>query len=267
MKNLIFEISTYFIIYSFLGWIMESIVRSISEKRIINTGFLKGPVCPIYGIGALIMLLFLNRFENNLILLFFISIFILTLWEYIVGFLLEKTFNMKYWDYSNQKFNFKGRICLVNSICWGFLGVAFVKYIHPFVESIISKVDIILIHYCVVILGLVMVVDFITTVVKIKNIKETLDKIEKLNKEIIEKLKELRNLKKEETEERFTATESIQQIIDELKKKKNRITRRLYKNVYRLKKAFPTINTNEITEILSKKIDIRKNKKKRLENK
>ena len=88
----IFEILTYFIIYSFLGWIMESIVRSVSEKKIINTGFLKGPVCPIYGIGAIIMLLFLERYQNKPILLFFIAIIVLTTWEYLVGVLLEKIF-------------------------------------------------------------------------------------------------------------------------------------------------------------------------------
>ena len=69
---------------------MESIVRSVSEKKIINTGFLKGPVCPIYGIGAIIMLLFLERYQNKPILLFFIAIIVLTTWEYLVGVLLEK---------------------------------------------------------------------------------------------------------------------------------------------------------------------------------
>ena len=98
----IFEILTYFIIYSFLGWIMESIVRSVSEKKIIITGFLKGPVCPIYGIGAIIMLLFLERYQNKAILLFFIAIIVLTTWEYLVGVLLEKIFLTKYWDYSEQ---------------------------------------------------------------------------------------------------------------------------------------------------------------------
>ena len=137
----IFEILTYFIIYSFLGWIMESIVRSVSEKKIINTGFLKGPVCPIYGIGAIIMLLFLERYQNKPILLFFIAIIVLTTWEYLVGVLLEKIFHTKYWDYSEQKFNFQGRICLVNSICWGILGVLFVKYIHPFVEKELQFVN------------------------------------------------------------------------------------------------------------------------------
>ncbi len=270
MKEQILELLTYFIIYSFLGWIMESIVRSVSEKRIINTGFLRGPVCPIYGIGAIIMFIFLDEFENKPILLFFISITILTIWEYSVGLILEKTFNMKYWDYSKQKFNYKGRICLVNSICWGILGVVFVKYIHPFVRNIIDKVDDKLINYCILIIGFVMLIDFITTVIKIKNIKETLDKIERINKEIKEKIKEIGRINKQRTDgedEKVTTIEGIQQIIEKLKKKQNRIARRLYRNVYRLKRAFPTISTKEITEILSKKIYNRKNKKKRLENK
>ena len=142
MEEKLFEIVTYFIIYSFLGWVMESIVRTIAEKKIINTGFLKGPFCPIYGIGAIIILLFLNQFESQPILLFFIAIMVLTIWEYLVGVLLEKIFHTKYWDYTDQKFNFQGRVCLVNSICWGILGVIFVKYIHPFIQNIISFIDV-----------------------------------------------------------------------------------------------------------------------------
>ena len=114
MEINIFNLITYFILYSFLGWIMESIFRSICEKKLINTGFLRGPFCPIYGIGAIIMFVFLKKFENLPILLFFISMIILTAWEYIVGILLEKIFNTKYWDYSDHKFNFQGRICLSN---------------------------------------------------------------------------------------------------------------------------------------------------------
>ena len=126
MNTNLFDLLTYFIIYSFLGWIMESTVRSVCERKIINTGFLNGPCCPIYGIGAIIMLLFLGKFEERPILLIFLSITILTLWEYVVGVLLEKIFHTKYWDYSKQKFNFQGRICLVNSICWGILGLIFI---------------------------------------------------------------------------------------------------------------------------------------------
>ncbi len=141
MGQQLFEILTYFIIYSFLGWIMESVIRSVIEKKIINTGFLIGPLCPIYGIGAIIIIAFLNQFQYNLILLFIIATIVLTLWEYLVGVLLEKTFHTKYWDYSNQKFNFQGRVCLTNSIFWGILSLIFIKFIHPFVNQMISYID------------------------------------------------------------------------------------------------------------------------------
>ncbi len=257
------ELITYFIIYSFLGWIMESVVRSICERKIINTGFLKGPFCPIYGIGATIMFLFLEGFENKPILLFFIAIVLLTAWEYIVGVLLENLFHTKYWDYSNHKCNFQGRICLTNSICWGVLGVLFVKYIHPVVQQLIAKIDNNLLNYVMAILFVILLVDTITSIINVKNMKTTLEKIENINKEIKEKLKEIRRLKKEK-EEKITTTENIQQVIEVLKKKRNRTILRLYKNVYRLKKAFPAINTNEITEILNQKIELRK---KRVKNK
>ena len=231
----------YFITYSFLGWVMESIFRSICEKKIINTGFLKGPFCPIYGVGAIIMLLFLKRFSDNLAVLFVVSIVVLTIWEYLVGVLLEKLFHTKYWDYSKNKFNFQGRICLTNSIFWGILGVVFVKYIHPAIENLIEKIDVRILIFVYSILGIVILVDMITSIIKVKNIKVTLEKIEKLNNEIREKLKE----------------ENVQYIIEQLKYKRNKTILRLYKNVYRLKKAFPAINTKEITEVLSKKVELK----------
>ena len=236
---------------------MESVFRSMCEKKIINTGFLKGPFCPIYGIGAIIMFLFLGDFENKPILLFCIASILLTAWEYFVGILLEKLFHTKYWDYSNHKLNFQGRICLTNSICWGILGVAFVKYIHPFIESLIIKIDTNLLIYIVVILFIVFIVDTITSIINVKNIKTTLEKIEIINKEIIEKIKEIKKLKKE----KIHTVENIQLVVEDLKKKRNKIILRLYKNVYRLKKAFPAINNNEITQILNQKIEEKKKKK------
>ena len=254
-----FDILTYFIIYSFLGWIMESIFRSIAEKKLINTGFLRGPFCPIYGFGAIIMFIFLENLQNKPIILFIVSVIVLTAWEYIVGVLLEKIFKTKYWDYSEHKFNFQGRICLTNSIYWGILGIVFIKYIHPFMQNMVSKVDTKLLTYIIAILSIVFIIDMITTSIKVKNIKTTLEKVERLNKEIKEKLKEIRKLKK--NSEVSNSVENIQAMVEKLKKKRNRIILRLYKNVYRLKKAFPAISTKEITEILNKKIEIRKRNK------
>ena len=264
MEVKIFEILTYFIIYSFLGWVMESTVRSISDKKIINTGFLRGPFCPIYGIGAIIMLLFLDRFQDKPIWLFFIAITVLTIWEYLVGVLLEKMFKTKYWDYSDHKFNLQGRVCLTNSICWGILGVVFVRYLHPFIERILLNIDKTLIYYIISIITVVLTVDFIATVVRVKNIKATLQKVEQLNKEIKEKLKEIKELTKEAelNSEKIINTEKMRKFVEKLNRKKKNTILHLYKNVYRLKKAFPTINTKEITEVLNRKIEIIKNRKK-----
>lgn len=259
MDNKLMELLIYFILYSFLGWVMESIFRSICEKKVINTGFLKGPFCPIYGIGATIMFLFLEGVANKPILLFLIAIVVLTAWEYVVGVFLETVFHTKYWDYSDHKINFQGRICLTNSIFWGVLGVLFVKYIHPFVQEIIGKIDTGLLNYVLAILFTIFVIDTVISVIHVKNIKATLENIEKINKEIKEKLKEIRVLKKEkEKEEKLIATENIQQMVEKLKKKRNRITWKLYRNVHRLKKAFPAINTAEITQVLNQKIEERK---------
>lgn len=260
MKEIISELLTYFIIYSFLGWIMESIFRSIIEKRIINTGFLIGPICPIYGFGACIMFLFLGNLKDNIILLFLISCTLLTLWEYIVGVLLEKIFNTKYWDYSDHKFNFQGRICLTNSIYWGILGILFIKFIQPFVQNMLGRIDSKLLNFIIMIASITFIVDIIVSIIKVKNIKVNLEKVEKLNKEIKEKLKEVK-LKAKETNqdiEKLEVVENLQKLVDKLKKQRNKTIIRLYKNVYRLKRAFPAIDTKEFREILNKKIEINK---------
>ena len=165
MNFQIFELLTYFIIYSFAGWVMESIFRSICEKKFINTGFLKGPFCPIYGIGAIIIYVFLSGFKDNIFLLFLMGFIVLSIWEYIVGVLLEKVFNTKYWDYSDHKFNFQGRICLTNSIYWGFLGVVFIKYINPFVVNKLQYVDINYLRVIVYIALVIVIIDAINTTI------------------------------------------------------------------------------------------------------
>lgn len=267
MKYQFFEILTYFVIYSFAGWIMESIFRSICEKRIVNTGFLKGPFCPIYGIGANIIYIFLLGFKDNIVLLFLMGCIVLTIWEYLVGVMLEKLFHTKYWDYSDHKFNIKGRVCLTNTIFWGILGVLFIKCIHPFVVDKIYYLDKIYLNTVICLISIIVIIDAITTIVKVKNLHVALKRIETLNMQIKEKIEEIKELSKDKA--KTEVTENVQKIIKKLDTKKNRIVRNLYKNVYRLKKAFPTIDSKEITEILNKKIEITKRvkKKRKKENK
>ena len=259
MRQQIFELLTYFVIYSFAGWILESVFRSICEKKIINTGFLKGPFCPIYGIGAIIIYVFLQRFKDNIILLFFMGFIVLTIWEYIVGALLEKVFHTKYWDYSDHKCNFQGRVCLTNSIYWGILGIIFIKYINPFMQIQLYKMNTYFLHAIIYVAFVIVVIDATTTIAKVKNLQLALERIERLNSQMKEKLEGLKVL----------STEKARKEIHRLDIKKTRILRKLYKNVYRLKKAFPTIESKEITEILNRRFEIVKKGKqiKRLNDK
>jgi uncharacterized membrane protein len=256
-----FELLTYFVIYSFAGWVMESIFRSFCEKKWINTGFLNGPFCPIYGIGAIIMYVFLEGFKDNFILLFVMSFFVLTIWEYLVGCFLEKVFQTKYWDYSDHKFNFQGRICLSNSLYWGILGIVFICFIHPFVRQKLALIDAGWIQVIVTVTAVLMLIDAIVSVIKLKTIQNTLDKIEALNHQIKEKLEELKTINSNKEEEKLSVKENLQKLVEEMDQRKNQTIRRLYRRVYRLKKAFPAIDTKEITEVLNKKIEFKRKEK------
>lgn len=243
MENYLYivKIIMYFMIYSFFGWVMESVLKTLVQKKPVNSGFLYGPFCPIYGFGAIIMFLFLDTFKDNIALLFVSGFLILSLWEYIVGWALEKIFHTKYWDYTNYKFNIKGRVCLTNSLFWGFLGVIFTKFIHPF---IVEKVDMIktndLLFFTAVLL-IIMIGDLITSIIKVKNINIKLEKLKEITNSIKEKIDEL--------ETKSINKETIQQAIDELKYKQTTIKRKLLKQTNRLKKAFPTMKSDTIEKI------------------
>lgn len=255
MEYTFLEILTYFVIYSILGWLLESGYRTILERKIINTGFLKGPFCPIYGFGAIIIIIFLSSFKENILALFLVSIVILSLWEYIVGVALEKMFKTKYWDYSKHKFNYKGRICLTNSIAWGILAVLFIRFIHPTILNLLNKVDDIYINIAVISISVILIIDAIISIIKTKNIEASLQKIEEINEQIKEKIAEIK--------EKTLNNDNKEKIIKELEIKRKRLMRNLYKRANRLKKAFPAIDTKAFTDILSKKIDFKykKNKK------
>lgn len=248
----------YFIVYSFFGWVLESVVKTVVQRKFVNSGFLYGPFCPIYGFGAIIMLIFLDGFKENIIILFTIAFFVLSIWEYIVGWLLEKIFKTKYWDYSENKFNIKGRVCLMNSLFWGFLGVMFINYIHPFITGKIEMIPEPILVFTTIIISIAMIVDLIISAVKVVNIQIKLNTINEISNTIKEKLEELKTIKDK------SIHENIQQIIEDLKYRQTSIKRKLLRQTNRLKKAFPTMKSEaieKINELLVQKIDIKKRDK------
>lgn len=253
---------TYLILYSFAGWVLESVCKTIEQRKIVNSGFLHGPFCPIYGFGALIMLLCLNFLKEQPILLFIAAFLVLSIWEYLVGVFLEKVFKTKYWDYSHLKFNLHGRVCLKNSLFWGLLGVVFVRYLHPFIDKYIKLLPIDLLLYINVIIGIAIVVDLVFSIIAITNFATMVKKINDLGENIKEKAKELKELNDknrlriEEVEKK--SIENIERMIQKLKTKQARLKIRIYKQANRLKKAFPTMKSEQITTFLSQKIDLKK---------
>ena len=253
---------TYLILYSFAGWVLESVCKTIEQRKFVNSGFLHGPFCPIYGFGALIMLLCLSFLKERIVILFIAAFFVLSIWEYLVGLFLEKVFKTKYWDYSHLKFNIHGRVCLKNSLFWGLLGVIFVRYMHPFIDGYVKIVPIDLLLYINIVMGIAILVDLVFSIIAVVNFESMVNKINELGDNIKEKAKELKELtdknrlRIEEVEKK--SVESIEKLIRELRISQAKLKIRIYKRANRLKKAFPSMKSEIITKFLNEKIDLKK---------
>lgn len=270
----ILHFTTYFILYSFIGWLLESITKTIEEKQLVNSGFLHGPVCPIYGLGAIIMLLCLSFLKEKPVLLFIASFIILSIWEYVVGIFLEKVFKTKYWDYSHLKFNFQGRLCLKNSIYWGVLGVVFICFVNPFVESYIKMIPINILLYTNIAVIVLIVIDLIVSISTLNTFEAMMRKINEFSENIKDKVKEQKGIKsKAKDKPKVKNVEKTEEAIENLTVDQARLKIRIYRQIVRLKKAFPSMKSETITAFLNQKIDWsklkektkRKNKKKNKE--
>jgi len=185
-----------FFVYSFIGWVMEIITTFMSTKKIINRGFLIGPYCPIYGTGVL-MIFFIGGFINDFFYLFLISLVLCTLLEYFSSYFLELIFNIRWWDYSNEKYNIKGRICIRNLILFGIGGTIVLKFINPYLINIIDSLPINIINIVSLIIILFVLFDFIMSMYLIFKYKKLKNNFEYDSTEYITKFikDEIKNLK------------------------------------------------------------------------
>lgn len=155
-----YHIINWFYIYSFLGWLWESSYVSFKEKKLVNRGFVTGPVCTIYGFGAVIVYLILKPISGNIILLYLGGVIVPTILEYATAVLMETLFHTSWWDYSKNKYNFQGRICLGASLGWGAFSVILFYVFQPFVERIVALYSVATGELLVRIATLVYAVDF-----------------------------------------------------------------------------------------------------------
>lgn len=186
MDNLIKYVLLFFF-YSAAGWLLESIYCSIGEKRIINRGFLTGPLCPIYGTAALVMtILIYNPFKDRPLIIFLLGIVLCDIVEYITSYIMEKLFSARWWDYTYEFMNIGGRICLKHTLYWGIISVAFVRVLHPAVENLYAKINGDYLIYILIAVLLVFTLDLINAVRKALDIRKLQIKLNSLQKYLSE---------------------------------------------------------------------------------
>lgn len=186
------ELFIVFMIYSFIGWVIEVLGKALIEKTVVNRGFLIGPYLPIYGVGGILMTLLLSRYTNDKFVLFIMSIMLFATLEYFTSFILEKLFNARWWDYSKWKFNINGRICLETMIPFGCAGL-FVMYVfNSFLYRCISNTPSIVISIMFIVLLVIFLVDLSISLNVMFTIKDTINKVKKdSTEEINKKVKEI----------------------------------------------------------------------------
>lgn len=183
----IIKYTLMFFFYSAGGWLLESIYCSIGEKRIINRGFLTGPLCPIYGTAALVMtILIYNPFKDRPLIIFLLGIVLCDIVEYITSYIMEKLFSARWWDYTYEFLNIGGRICLKHTLYWGIISVTFVRVLHPAVENLYAKINGEYLIYILVAVLAIFTLDVINAVRKALDIRKLQLKLNALQKTVSE---------------------------------------------------------------------------------
>ena len=170
-----------FFIYGFLGWCTEVAFAAFKEHHFVNRGFLNGPICPIYGFGVSTVILFLTPFQDNLYL---VSTIVVTALEWLTGFLLEKLFHSRWWDYSNMPLNLNGYVCLLFSLIWGVACVFIVKVFHPLVAAGIRFLPHTLGWILIAVFGITILIDTYVTASGIFKMNKRLERMEQIAGEL-----------------------------------------------------------------------------------
>ncbi len=167
-----------FIMFSVVGWISEVLYVGIfHEHKFVNRGFLYGPLCPVYGFGGIVILLLPPFLYSTWIPLFFASMILCTIVEYFVSWFMEKMFHARWWDYSHYKFNINGRICLLNSVLFGFMGLGVIRFVYPQMLRLLNWLGDFVVMVSADVIGVILTIDIFLTVRKLVDFSATMEKI------------------------------------------------------------------------------------------
>ncbi len=284
-----YQIAWYFMIYSFAGWLLEEIYHAVNKGIIVNRGFLNGPLCPVYGFGALSIFVMSDLIGQEgsgeqiekipLWLLFIGGVILATLIELIAGFLLDKLFHARWWDYSDKPFNLHGYICLEFSLIWGLIIAFAMRVIQPYIRShsFQNKIPSRYGWFLLLLLYGSFLVDIIATVITVNHFNKQLEEVDKLTKglrkvsdgvtEVIGKttiqtalaMQEGRERLQEHAEDR---ADRALEARDRMEKRREELIKNLGKGSLfgsgRLLKAFPRMQHREFDEVIA---EIRRKKR------
>ncbi|WP_049963014.1 putative ABC transporter permease [Ruminococcus sp. HUN007] len=178
LQNTVFELFFYFLWWSVFGWFLEVVDRTLETGGFENRGFLNGPICPIYGFGVIIITHVLAPLKGDFLVLYVLSVAICTSFELFVGVLMEKTFHAKWWDYSEEKFNYRGFICLRISLLWGVGSVLVICVVHPLIEKLVAKIPYLGGNIFAAVVTTIIVIDIIATLSDIRQFNMRLKQVD-----------------------------------------------------------------------------------------
>ena len=227
-----------FFVASVVGYFAEIIACSIVEKKLVfNRGFMIGPYIPIYGVGTVLCVLTLSKYKNDLAVVFCMSAIFSTVLEYLSSYVMQKIFWVRWWDYSDRRFNIEGRVCLLNSFIFGIAGIAVILILYPFVKGLVIMIPNLVLEILAIVFYVLFTADFIFTTTTLFNIR---DKLKKMNTKDITKLAHeevMKELGKEVKKHNFSMNRILQAFPDNEK-----VNRKEYKELkdlvfkYRMKK-------------------------------
>ncbi len=260
-----------FILFSFIGWISEVIYVGVtSAHKFVNRGFLHGPLCPVYGFGGVVILMLPPSLYATWIPLFFASMILCTIVEYFVSWLMEKLFHTRWWDYSHYKIQLNGRICLLNSILFGFLGVVVIHFVYPLMIDLLNSLGQKVINVSGVIILAVLSVDIFFTVRKLVDFANVMKKLKELGETLNS------HYGQEEWFKKGSFMDMINSVIERAENRKEEFSQKILEKIEKLQnlhlpsvesflKKFPSIKSakyreelNMIKEKVHQKIELSK---------
>lgn len=175
----------FFYFYCFCGWCVESAYVSVKDRKLTNRGFMRGPFLPIYGSGAIMMLVVSIPFQDSIVLTYVAGCVGATILEYVTGVVMEALFKVRYWDYSHKKFNFQGHVCLGTSLSWGFLTILMTEFVHVPVERLVLSIPGQALTVATLVLTAVIFADFALSFKAAADLRDLLVRMERAKRELV----------------------------------------------------------------------------------